>query len=179
MGTPDPRSIRIGNVEREQAVQALGDHFAQGRLDPHEFEERTTAAYTARTAADLDVLFDDLPRPGNHPAVQRAEAPTVPRPGVPVPRPDGPFPVLHDPHAPYGREPVTGLPYSDRSKTVAGVLQLLLPFGVGRLYSGHAGIGIAQLLLSVFFVGVLWSFIDGIIILVGRPTDPYGRPLRP
>ena len=59
------------------------------------------------------------------------------------------------------------------------MLQLLLPFGVGRLYSGHAGIGIAQLLLSVFFVGVLWSFIDGIIILVGRPTDPYGRPLRP
>jgi hypothetical protein len=32
----------------------------------------------------------------------------------------------------------------------------------------------------VFFgVGVIWSFIDGIVILAGRPTDPQGRPLRP
>ena len=68
VATPDPRSIRIGTAEREQAVKALGEHFAQGRLEPAEFEERMTAAYAARTASELDRLFDDLPSaPGQHP----------------------------------------------------------------------------------------------------------------
>ena len=48
--------------------------------------------------------------------------------------------------APYGVHPITGEPYSDKSKVTAGLLQLLLPFigicGVGRLYAGHAVIGI-------------------------------------
>ena len=66
MVTPDPRSIRIGTDEREQAVKALGEHFAQGRLEPAEFEERMTAAYAARTAAELDRLFDDLPPTPGH-----------------------------------------------------------------------------------------------------------------
>jgi hypothetical protein len=203
VSAPEPRPIRIGDAEREQAVQALGDHFAQGRLEPHEFEERMTAAYAARTAADLEVLFDDLPRPDapRHPSTAQypnarypnAQYPGVPRPTATFPgpavQPDGathplrpaagPYPVGYDPQAPYGREPVTGLPYSDRSKVVAGLLQVFLPFGIGRLYSGQIGIGIAQLMLSVFFIGVLWAFVDGIIILAGRPTDPYGRPLRP
>jgi DUF1707 SHOCT-like domain/TM2 domain len=189
VGTPEPRPIRIGTTEREQAVTALGDHFAQGRLEPHEFEERMTAAYAARTADELDRLFDDLPRAGGAPPRPAAQPPhTAPYPG---PRPTGgypvpassPYPVApggYDPQAPYGREPRTGQPYSDRSKLLAGLLQLFLPFGVGRLYSGHIGIGVAQLVLTVFFgVGVIWAFIDGIVILAGRPTDPRGRPLRP
>jgi hypothetical protein len=191
VGTPEPHSIRIGNAEREQAVKALGDHFAQGRLEPEEFEDRMTAAYAARTAADLDRLFDDLPRPAPptsvypqhptsvYPTVHHLSAPaqqygsSYPVPAV------GHYPAGPDPQAPYGREPVTGQPYSDRSKVIAGLLQLFLPFGVGRLYSGHIGIGIAQLVLALFGIGVLWAFIDGIVILAGRPTDPYGRPLRP
>jgi len=85
-----------------------------------------------------------------------------------------------DPAAPYGRHPLTGEPLSDKSKVVAGLLQLFLPIGIGRLYAGHTGIGIAQLLLTVFFgIGVIWAFIDGIVILAGRPTDRHGRPLRP
>ena len=66
VATPDPRSIRIGTAEREQAVKALGEHFAQGRLEPSEFEERMTAAYAARTASELDRLFDDLPAAPGH-----------------------------------------------------------------------------------------------------------------
>ena len=84
-----------------------------------------------------------------------------------------------DLEAPYGREPMTGQPYSDRSKVVAGLLQLFLPIGIGRLYMGQAGIGVAQLVLSLFGIGILWAFIDGIVILAGRPTDARGRPLRP
>ena len=82
MATPDSRPIRIGTAEREQAVKALGEHFAQGRLEPAEFEERMSAAYAARTASELDRLFDDLPpraRPAGHPALDR------PVPGRPPP----------------------------------------------------------------------------------------------
>jgi hypothetical protein len=204
--TPDLRSIRIGTTEREQAVKALGDHFAQGRLEPDEFEERMTAAYAARTAQDLDLLFDDLPPAAGayraaqqsttqYPVTHPGQYPTGPYatngfPGLspahhPGSAPFGPVghPALHggyDPQAPYGRDPVSGFPYSDRSKVIAGLLQLFLPIGIGRLYAGHAGIGIAQLLLTLFFgIGVVWAFIDGIVILAGRPTDGRGRPLRP
>ena len=210
MATPDPRSIRIGNAEREQAVTALGDHFAQGRFNPEEFEERMTAAYAARTAHDLDRLFEDLPRaarsvpdravpdgpvpagPRTRQARSRQPVPDGRLPGRPsAARLAGPaphpgtagYPVPYgdyDPQAPYGRDPVSGFPYSDRSKVVAGLLQLFLPIGIGRLYAGHTGIGIAQLLLTLFFgIGVIWAFIDGIVILAGRPTDGNGRPLRP
>jgi len=78
---------------------------------------------------------------------------------------------------------VTGVPFSDRSKIIAGLLQIFLPFGIGRFYMGNTGIGIAQLIVAIFFgwicgLGLLWSFIDGIIILVSGGTDGQGRPLR-
>lgn len=98
------------------------------------------------------------------------------------------------PDAPYGRDPVTGEPMSDKSKVVGGLLQLFLGWlGIGRFYLGSVGIGVAQLLL--FFVGLLltavfglglivlfglfvWQVVDGILILVGSVTDPQGRKLR-
>ena len=54
---------RIGDAERDQAAQFLQDHHAEGRLDPAEFDERLTAALQAKTQADLDRLFTDLPSP--------------------------------------------------------------------------------------------------------------------
>ncbi|GAA1952293.1 hypothetical protein GCM10009798_09440 [Nocardioides panacihumi] len=54
--------IRIGDVERERAAATLGDHYAAGRLDHSEYSERLDAIWTARTQADLDMLFHDLPR---------------------------------------------------------------------------------------------------------------------
>lgn len=84
-----------------------------------------------------------------------------------------------DPAAPFGRDPWSGVPYSDKSKIVAGILQLFIPFGVGRFYTGHTGMAVAQLLLTFIVVGAIWSFIDGIVILAGRPTDAEGRMLRP
>jgi TM2 domain-containing membrane protein YozV len=83
------------------------------------------------------------------------------------------------PGAPFGVEPATGMPYSDKSKTAAGVLNILLP-GVGRLYTGHIGIGIAQIAVTLFTcLGWLWPVIDGVMMLTGRVTDAEGRPLRP
>jgi hypothetical protein len=56
-------------------------------------------------------------------------------------------PAGYDPAAPYGRHPITGEPYSDKQKIVAGLLQLFAGgFGAGRFYLGHNGIGVAQLL---------------------------------
>jgi hypothetical protein len=146
----------VGNSEREDAVAELGEHLSAGRIDAHEYADRAATAYSARTSDELDGLFTDLPR--------RAEL-------------EKPAPSALD--APYGVDRRTGMPYSDRHKVVAGVLQLVLPLGVGRFYSGHIGMGLAQLLLSFVAIGVVWSFIDGILILAGHPTDPRGRPLRP
>ncbi|KAA1247244.1 TM2 domain-containing protein [Mycobacterium simiae] len=95
----------------------------------------------------------------------------------------GPFPYV-DPSAPFGRHPVTGQPLSDKSKTVAGLLQLLGLFGIagiGRIYLGHTGMGIAQLLVGWLTCGlgaIIWGVIDAVLILTDKVRDPWGRPLR-
>ncbi|MFS3128870.1 NINE protein [Nocardioides sp. Bht2] len=87
-----------------------------------------------------------------------------------------------NPAAPYGVHPVTGIPYSDKSKLLVGLLQLLVPLGIGRMMMGQTGMGVAQLLVTIFTcgIGALWPFIDGIVILVSDDVrDSQGRPLRP
>jgi Domain of unknown function (DUF1707) len=54
--------LRIGDAERDRAIAALGDHFAAGRLNTEEFEERVDQAIMARFNDDLEPLFADLPR---------------------------------------------------------------------------------------------------------------------
>ncbi|MEZ0353389.1 TM2 domain-containing protein [Mycobacterium sp. pR1184] len=117
---------------------------------------------------------------------------SAPDPGAPPPQPSGyppPYPQYqpypgaagYDPSAPYGRHPVTGLPYSDKSKTIAGLLQLLSLVGIGgigRFYIGDTGIGVAQLLLGLCGIGLIWSIIDAVLILTDKVNDPQGRPLR-
>ena len=67
---------------------------------------------------------------------------------------------------------------SDRNRTVAGILQVFLP-GVGRIYLGYAAYGVLQLFFTLCFgIGVLWSIVDGILILTGGvKLDGYGRQL--
>lgn len=82
-----------------------------------------------------------------------------------------------DPAAPYGRHPMTGEPYGEKSKVIAGVLQLLIgTLGIGRFYTGHTGMAIAQL-LTCGGLGI-WALIDGIMILVTDSRDAEGRLLR-
>ncbi|MBV1852071.1 hypothetical protein KUA19_18205 [Catellatospora sp. NEAU-YM18] len=96
---------------------------------------------------------------------------------------------------------------SDKSKVVAGLLQLLPGFfmglgGIGRLYAGHTTVGILQICATVvgwisfwcgFFLNIfvlfipfliygaiwLWFVVDGVVLLAGNPVDGQGRPLRP
>ena len=45
--------IRIGDAERDKAVSDLGEHFAAGRLDREEFDDRADQAMQARFSTDL------------------------------------------------------------------------------------------------------------------------------
>lgn len=87
MNRPDDWSrLRVGDAERDQAARALGEHYALGRLSDVEHGERLDACWSARTRADLDVLFHDLPtavpapgEPGYQPT------PSSGPPGIPTP----------------------------------------------------------------------------------------------
>lgn len=84
------------------------------------------------------------------------------------------------PGAPYGIHPGTGIPYSDKQKLVAGLLNIFVA-GVGRMYIGQVGLGVAQLLVTILTcgVGALWPIIDGILILTKDDArDAQGRILR-
>ncbi|WP_307801726.1 DUF1707 SHOCT-like domain-containing protein [Actinomadura violacea] len=58
-----PDDIRIGDAERDAVMVALHDHFAAGRLDRGELDERLDAVLTAKTRGDLRALVRDLPAP--------------------------------------------------------------------------------------------------------------------
>ena len=57
----DAPHLRVSDQEREQAASAIREHYAAGRLDSAEFEERVQAAYGARTQSELRALSADLP----------------------------------------------------------------------------------------------------------------------
>ncbi|PKZ64968.1 hypothetical protein CYJ73_13375 [Gordonia terrae] len=97
-----------------------------------------------------------------------------------------------DPTAPYGRDPATGEPLSDKSKLVAGLLQIFLgSLGVGRFYIGDNTTGAIQLgltiigyITAIFIVGIfivfgvaVWALIDGIMMLTGNVRDKNGLKL--
>jgi TM2 domain-containing membrane protein YozV len=125
-----------------------------------------------------------------------------PQPGQPYPQPGQPaqpaYPVPYTGPAggqqagyqapggypPPGYQPQYdqyGRPLSDKSKLVAGILGIALGgFGAGRFYTGHTGIAVAQLLVTICTCGLghFWGLIDGIMILVNGGTDAQGRVLR-
>ncbi len=157
--------LRIGTQEREDAIKILSDHMSEGRLSLDEYDQRMSAAVEAKTRADLRPLFADLPAP--YPPFMTPPVPYAP----PPPHAAAPPPMYYQ-HAP---PPSV---YSDKYRVVAGALQIVLPFGTGRFYTGHTGMAMAQLLLVFVGVGVIWSLVDGVVLLVGGGTDAQGRQLR-
>ena len=64
---------------------------------------------------------------------------------------NNPYP---QPGAPFGVD-AYGRPLSDKSKLVAGLLQLFLGgFGVGRFYLGYTNLGIAQIVVTLVTCGL-------------------------
>ena len=125
------------------------------------------------------------PPPPPQPHYQPPPPGYVPQPGYPPPAQYGQYPQAYmDPAAPYGRHPMTGEPLSDKSKIVAGLLQLIGLFGlvgIGRIYLGYTGLGVAQLVVGLVTCGigaVVWGIIDAVLIFTDKVRDPEGRPLR-
>ena len=125
------------------------------------------------------------PPPGYSPPPPGYAAPppgyAAPPPGYAAPPPGaygGPSAYPPDAAAPFGRDQY-GRPMSDKSKLVAGLLQIFIgTLGIGRFYTGHTGMALAQL----FTCGGLgiWALVDGILLLVKNDwTDARGLYLRP
>src|SRR5208337_5267200 len=137
------------------------------------------------------------PPPPGHPAQRGYPG----QPGYPNPSPYTGYPpypgypgIAVDPQAPFGRDPATGMPLSDKSATTAGLLQLFLGlFGIGRFYIDSTKIAVAQLCLGLFGVlftlfcflgfpfllgGIIWAVVDAIMMFTGSVKDNYGRKLR-
>jgi hypothetical protein len=69
-------AVRASDAERDQAADVLRDAYAEGRLTRAELDERTGAAYAAKTRADLSGLTSDLP--GAISAQQARGGPVIP-----------------------------------------------------------------------------------------------------
>jgi TM2 domain-containing membrane protein YozV len=168
------------------------DQPDEGPAEVPSDEEPTTPYPQGHPQADPGYPHPGYEQPGYQQSGYGYEQPGYPPPGYEQPgygyqqpgygyqQPGYGYPQGYHPAAPYGIHPQTGIPYSDKSKIVAGLLQVLLPLGIGRMYMGYTGIGVAQLLVTIFTcgVGALWPFVDGIIILVNDTKDAQGRMLR-
>ena len=73
------QNIRVSDADRNAVAEQLGVHYADGRLDQAEFDERISRTMAAKTRGDLTGLFDDLPDPAT------AGAPAAAGPGGPQP----------------------------------------------------------------------------------------------
>ncbi|MBP2450579.1 TM2 domain-containing protein [Mycolicibacterium lutetiense] len=116
--------------------------------------------------------------------------------GAPAGYPGQPQPYgayLADPAAPFGRDPLTGEPLSDKTAMTAGLLQFFLgAFGVGRFYLGYTTIGAIQLgltllglITSILIVGIficlgvgVWALVDAVMMFTRSMPDAQGRKLR-
>ena len=69
--------LRISDSERADVIDRLSGHYADGRLDQAEFNERVDQATRAKTRSDLSGLFADLPETEESagPAAQPGERP--------------------------------------------------------------------------------------------------------
>src|ERR1700749_5161235 len=66
--------MRVSDAEREAAAAELREHFASGRLTQDEMDERLKAVFAAKTRADLNAVFTDLPSSGHGGASATAPA---------------------------------------------------------------------------------------------------------
>lgn len=74
MSPSSNQHYRLSDLERREAMDALGTHYAAGRLTIDEYEERVQITAEARMRSDLNVVFEDLPS---------AESAEVPMPLTP------------------------------------------------------------------------------------------------
>jgi hypothetical protein len=69
----DPADLRVSDQQRDQAAHEIREHYAAGRLDADELDDRVQAVYRARTVQELASLRADLPNLPATRAQQKAE----------------------------------------------------------------------------------------------------------
>ena len=69
----EPAGVRASDADRDRAAAELREHYAAGRLEENELNERLEAVYRARTDAELAALSTDLPRLPVSPRQRRTE----------------------------------------------------------------------------------------------------------
>ncbi|HEY1634305.1 MAG TPA: DUF1707 domain-containing protein [Acidimicrobiales bacterium] len=57
--------MRISHAERNEIADTLSKHYAEGRLDSDEFDERVGRVMNAKTRGDVVGVLDDLPGIGS------------------------------------------------------------------------------------------------------------------
>lgn len=61
---PVPKRVtRAADADREEVAEQLRTAVAEGRLDFSELDDRLSAAYTAKTLDELEIITADLPAP--------------------------------------------------------------------------------------------------------------------
>jgi hypothetical protein len=92
----DPGDHRIGDAERQQAIDLLRTHTGAGRLTLDEFGDLVAQVYAAQTYRELEAVADNLP-PGllpdpqapaagpASPPIVGGRAPAAPTPASPAP----------------------------------------------------------------------------------------------
>ena len=83
----DPRSpqaarLRASDRDRDVALEALGEAYADGRLDHAEYDARATAATTAKVLADLVPHLEDLVPDASHAALEPRATGSLARPDL-------------------------------------------------------------------------------------------------
>ena len=148
--------MRVSDAEREAAAAELREHFASGRLDSDELEERLAAVFAAKTRGDLSALFTDLPSSGR----STAGAGRPVGPGSAGPFGSGPFSG-----GPFGAGPfgVSGPRASDRDGSW---------HARGGGFRASTGRMAAQVIVSSVLIWAL--LILGILGIFGLGT---GRPI--
>lgn len=57
-----PGDLRVSDAERDRALSELSEAYQAGRITAEEFDQRSTAALSARTGNELSAPLTDLPR---------------------------------------------------------------------------------------------------------------------
>jgi len=71
-GVPNP-DLRVSDAERSEVADVLTGHFAEGRLDQNELDERLHRTMGAKTRAELAGVLGDLPPVDGPPPVPDVE----------------------------------------------------------------------------------------------------------
>ncbi len=128
--------MRASDADREAVTARLRDHYAEGRLNQDELDERVSAALGAKTFGDLRTLTTDLPGP-------------VPLPPRAAARPSGGGP-------PPWR-------YHRRHRPPVGLFLLIALLLVLASGGGWALFGFFRLIVVFWLVMMLTRFVIGLV----------------